>query len=386
MYFKKEGKMKNTLIIFENSLSNLGKDEARDLLEDLSFNLAYKQISHNPHETKKVLNSLLVEFLTILKKLDFFNDENVTKVIKALVKASIVDAQNSLYDYINEAELLNKQIENQKNLIKNQISDNFFEFENILQECSFCDEFSGGLNDAILFDIEMLGILKETAESAFLTTLEKAEDIELTSSEITKNLVYNAICEAHFEKERILKISSIILNTAFEIANESMAYAKDLCLGVIKGTRDGIVLAMEKFKTSLTYANFEEDVSLKSKELIGIEDDFIALLKKEIQAQSDPCKSIVENLLEHELDNLFAKFRRLAGESREQLILVLNDIKKNPKINDFNKLTQNKLNRFKQEIFELEKIASEKYKDLNSKKAKKLGVRLWEKAKNLIKK
>ncbi|EIK2209848.1 hypothetical protein ACL9WK_001641 [Campylobacter jejuni] len=386
MYFKKEGKMKNTLIIFENSLSNLGKDEARDLLEDLSFNLAYKQISHNPHETKKKLNSLLVEFLTILKKLDFCDDENVSKVIKALVKASVADAQNSLYEYISEAELLNKQIENQKNLIKNQISDNFFEFESILQECSFCNEFSGGLNDAILFDIEMLGILKETAESAFLTTLEKAEDIELTSSEIAKNLVYNAICEAHFEKERILKISSIILNTAFEIANESMAYAKDLCLGVIKGIRDGIVLAMEKFKVSLTYANFEEDVSLKSKELIGIEDDFIALLKKEIQLQNDPCKSIVENLLEHELDNLFAKFRRLASESREQLILVLNDIKRNPKINDFNKLTQRKLNHFKQEIFELEKIASEKYKDLNSKKAKKLGVRLWEKAKKFVKK
>ncbi|EIZ8035224.1 TPA: hypothetical protein LGC34_001919, partial [Campylobacter jejuni] len=53
---------------------------------------------------------------------------------------------------------------------------------------------------------------------------------------------------------------------------------------------------------------------------------------------------------------------------------------------DFNKLTQRKLNRFKQEIFELEKIASEKYKDLNSKKAKKLGVRLWEKAKKFVKK
>ncbi len=50
---------------------------------------------------------------------------------------------------------------------------------------------------------------------------------------------------------------------------------------MIKGTRDGIVLAMEKFKASLTYANFEEDVSLKSKELIGIEDDFIALLKRD---------------------------------------------------------------------------------------------------------
>ncbi|HEB7542214.1 TPA: hypothetical protein RZH72_001450, partial [Campylobacter coli] len=112
--------MKNTLIIFENSLSNLKKDEVKDLLEDLSFNLAYKQISQDPHNTKKILNLLLVEFLTILKKLDLFDDENVAKVIKALVKASIGDAQNVLYEYISEAELLNKQIENQKNLIKNQ--------------------------------------------------------------------------------------------------------------------------------------------------------------------------------------------------------------------------------------------------------------------------
>ncbi|HEF9780374.1 TPA: hypothetical protein SB174_001842, partial [Campylobacter coli] len=49
-------------------------------------------------------------------------------------------------------------------------------------------------------------------------------------------------------------------------------------------------------------------------------------------------------------------------------------------------LTQRKLHRFKQEILELEKVAGEKYKELNSKKAKKLGVRLWERAKKLIKK
>ncbi|TKX30757.1 hypothetical protein [Campylobacter aviculae] len=377
--------MKNTLIIFENSLSSLNNKEAKELLEDLSFNLAYKQITQNPHHAQKILNSLLIEFLSILKKLDLFDNENVTKIIKALVKASIQDAQNTLYNYMNEVEILNKQIENQKNSIKNQISNHFFEFENILQE-HLNNEICSSLNDAILFDIEMLGILKETAESAFLTTLEKAEDIELTSSEIAKNLVYNAICEAHFEKERILKISSIILNTAFEIANESMAYAKDLCLGAIKGTRDGIALAIEKFKSSLSYATFEEDINLKSKELIGIEDDFIALLKEEIKKQNNPVKEIVENLLEYELDNLFAKFKRLAIESREQLILVLNDIKKNPKINDFNRLTQSKLYRFRQELYELENIANEKYKDINSKKAKKLGIRLWEKAKNLIKK
>lgn len=372
--------MKNTLIIFENSLLNTEKDEIKTLLEDLSFNLASKQIAKNPHKTQEIVNTLLLDFLTILKKLELFNDENATKIIRALIKASVQDIQNSLYANLNEAELLNKQIQNQKTALKNQISKHFVEFESILQKNAFISELKQGLNDAILFDIEMLGILKETAESAFLTTLEKAEDIEFTSSEIAKNLVYNAICEAHFEKERILRISSIILNTAFELANEFMPYAKDLCLGTIKGTQDGISFAMEKFKSSFKYAQFEEDLYLKNKELIGIEDDFIALLKIELTKQDNPCKDIVKNLLEQEFDSLFAKFKRLANESREQLIFALSEIKQNPKISDFNLFSQKQIFHFKQETIK------EKYKDFNAQKAKKLGIRLWENAKNLLKK
>lgn len=375
--------MKNILILFENSLINMDKKQVKDLLEDLCFNLAHKQ---NRINTRESLGKLLLDFLDILKKLDLFDEENVTKLIRALTKVSIQEAQNALFSYINEVELLNKQIENQKNLIKNQTNNNFLEFERILLESDYKDALTSSLNDAILFDIEMLGIFKETAESAFLTTLEKPEDIELTSKEIAKNLVYNAICEADFQKERILRISSIVLGTAFEIANESMAYAKDLCLGVIKGTQEGIELGIEKFKNSLQCASFEEDLTLKSKELIAIEDDFIILLKEEMKKQNNPAKEIIEKLLENELDSLFAKLKRLATESREQIIFALNEIKKSNKINDFNKLTQRKLNDFKNEIFELERMASEKYKDLNSEKAKKLGVRLWEKAKNLIKK
>lgn len=378
--------MKNILILFENSLLNMDKKQVKDLLEDLSFNLAHKQIEQNHTNVQKSLGKLLLAFLDILKKLDLLDEENVTKLIRALTKASIQEAQNTLFSYINKVELLNKQIENQKNLIKNQTSNNFLEFERILLKSDYKDALNSSLNDAILFDIEMLGILKETAESAFLTTLEKVEDIELTSKEIAKNLVYNAICEADFQKERILKISSIVLNTAFEIANESMAYAKDLCLGAIKGTQEGIELGIEKFKNSFQYASFEEDLTLKSKELIAIEDDFVTLLKEEMKKQNNPAKEIIEKLLENELDSLFAKLKRLATESREQFILALNELKKNPKINDFNKVTQRKIENFKQEMFEFEKLTSEKYKDLNIKKAKKLGIRLWENAKNFVKK
>ncbi|MBK1971793.1 hypothetical protein JG677_05195 [Campylobacter sp. TTU-622] len=377
--------MKNTIIIFENSLLNSPKENVKNLIEKLVFNLVKEQVEKNKNNSQEILNQLLIEFLNSLKKIDLLNDENATLLIRTLIKASIYEEENTLYSYIDKMAIFKRKAENQKNILKNQIINNVLEFEKTLLHSSYKDKLLSNINDAILFDIEMLGILKETAESAFLTTLEKGEDVELTSSEIAKNLVYNAICETNFEKERMLKISSIVLNTAFEIANESIVYAKDLCLGSIKGTQEGITLSIEKFKNSFAYKNFQEEIYIKSKELIHIEDDFIELLKIESKKQNNPSKKIVENLLENELDNLFAKLKRFASESREQLIFNLNELKKNPKINDFNKFAQRKFYEFKQEILELEKN-NEKFNDLNSKKAKKLGIRLWEKAKKIIRK
>ncbi|EFO9429310.1 hypothetical protein M4P98_000681 [Campylobacter upsaliensis] len=372
--------MKNTLMIFENSLSNLSPENVKEILEDLSFNLVYKQ----ENQKANALNELLLGFLDILKKLGLFDEENVTKVIKAMVRASTKDAQNSLYALIAEAERLEGQIENYKISLKNQISHHFLEFEKILQESNFKNEFSKGLDGAILFDIEMLGILKETAESAFLTTLEKGEDIELTSEEIAKNLVYNAIFESHFEKERILQISSLVLNVVFELANESIVFAKDLVLGAVRGVSDGISLGIEKFKNSLTFIEFEEEIRLKSKELIGIEDDFVSLLKTEAKKQKNPSKELIERLIEEEFDSIFAKLKRFANENREQINFFLVELKKNPKINDFNEFAQRKMGNLNANFLKLEKRTSEKYKNLNIKKAKNLGFRLWERAKKFI--
>ena len=378
--------MKNILIIFENSLSNLNKEEVKEILEDLSFNLVYKIISENKIDNDEFLNQTLINFLNILEKLDILDEQNSIKVTKGLIKASILNDENQLYKYIDEAALLEKKIENQKNLIKNKLSKNFLEFEKSILKSNYNDEIKNCINDVLLFDIEMLGILKETSESAFLNTLEDPQDIELTSFEISKNLVYNAICEANFEKERILKIAKIVLNSAFEISNEALAYSKELCKGAIKGVQEGISLSIEKIKNQSIYAALEEDILSKSKELVGIEDEFIILLKNEAIKQKNPSSQIIQDLLNNELNTNTAKLKRLAQESREQLLLILNEVRKNPKIDDFNKLAQRKIINFKQEIIDLEKLASEKYKDFSSKKAKKLGKIAWEKAKKFIKK
>lgn len=369
-------------VIFENTLSSY-KDKAGAILEDLVYNLAYKSLKSTP---KLKESELLKGFLEVLQRLDLLSQENVALIIKGLIKARINEPQSVLVSYLAELDNIEGKIEQQKNFIKNEISQSFYELKNGLEKTEFKDQISDGISDAFLFEVEVLGILKETAESAFITTLEKGEDIELTSNEIARSLIYNAICEANFEKARILKSSQIVLNCAFDLANEYINYAKELCKGVVKGVQEGIEQGIEKFKTSFAYCTLEEDLTHKEKELIGIEDDFIFLLKTCVQTQQNPAKKILQDMLDNELDTLFAKFKRLANESREQLVLSLNELKKNPKIDDLGRLTQNKIYNFKKEMSDFERVLSEKYKDFNLKEAKNLGINLWQRAKNLIKK
>ncbi|TQR60396.1 hypothetical protein [Campylobacter troglodytis] len=368
--------MQNALIIFENSLL-AQKEGASELLEDLVFNLALQKLPANDK-----LETSLNDFLGVLERLDLLNTKNATSIIKALIKAKIQNEQNTLYKLISEQELIKNKIETQKTTIKNEIGRNFFELKQSLENSSYKEQVSSALNEAFLFELESLELLKEVAESAFIRTLERNEDIELTASEISKELIYNAICEAKFKKENIIQSSKIILNVAFDLAAESKNFSKDLCIGAIKGVRDGIELGVEKFKKSFSFCTFEEDLALKEKELIGLEDELILLLKELEKDFDEPIRAILKDLLENELDTVFAKFTRLMHESREQLILSLNELKKNPKIDDLSRLAQSKL----RELAELERVVGEKYKDFNVNEAKKLGISLWEKAKALIKK
>lgn len=372
--------MENTLILFEKLLLE-NKEKAKDILEDLAFNLLQKH-----RQNRQLDNEILLNFLSVLKKIGLFDNENLTRLIRVFMKLSIKAEEDKLYQYIGESELLKAKINQQKNILKNEISRSFYDIKTMLEASSFKNELENSINDAFLFEIEALEILKETAESAFITTLENGQDIEFMANEITKHLLYSTLNETDYKKERILKSAQIILTCAFELANESKIFAKELCFGAIKGVRDGIILGLEKFKQSFAYCKLEEDLSLKEKELIDIENDFINMLRMECKRLDNPAKDIIQNLLDNELDTLFAKLKRLANESKEQLTLMLNELRKNPKIDDFNKIAQSKIASFKKELNSLEILNSQKYKELNTSEAKKLGKNLWQKAKNLLKK
>lgn len=362
--------MQNLAIIFENSLF-ANKDKNGDFLENLAFNLALQG-------TQKSLSELFCEFLSVLKRLEMLDESRATRLVKALIRAKNHKHEQDLYALINEKNALNTKIAQQKERLKNEVSKGFFELSQSLESSHF--GLANSLNDAFLFELETLDILRETTESALIYTLERGEDIELTASAICKDLIYNVCNEANFAKESILRASQIILNTAFELANESKNFAKPLCVGVISGTQDGIELGVEKFKTSFKFCVLEEDLTQKEKQLLGLEDEFIALLRDFDDACESPVKDILHELLGQQLDTLFAKFKRVLNESREQLILSLNELRKMPKKTDL----QSKITLFRKEINDLEHAQNTQYKDFNAFQAKKLGKSLWEKAKKLI--
>lgn len=351
--------MQNSLIIFENSLL-ARKDGAEQLLEDLTYNLALQTPNAKAADT---LNA----FLSVLARLNMLSSANTSRVIKALIKAKVRQHEALLYTLISEQESLKSKIEAQKAALKEAVSQSFYELKQSIDTSAFAAQISSGIDEAFLFEVGILGILKETAESAFITTLERGEDIELTINEIAKDLIYSAICEANFAKENILQSSKIVLNSAFELANEYKNLAKELVRGAVKGTQEGIGLGVEKFKKSFQFCAVEEDLSLKERELIGLEDEFIALLKALCAKFENPVQKELQTLLDSELDSFFAKFKRLIVDTREQLIVSIHELRKKP--------SQNL-------VREPEKMG---YTDFNLNQAKKLGISLWEKAKGLVK-
>lgn len=355
--------MKQTIINYKAKLSTLSKEEARMLLAKLSFDLAYKTLVKNPDKLNETLN----DFIYLAKDSGLDSNEDIKIITQAIMKASIEEEKTKLFKLISDQDELQAAILRQKESIKDLIRNNFSLLEANLASQGLASEV---LKDAKLCDIEILGLLKETAESAYLTTLEKGCDIELTAKEITRSLVCSAIDEGVFEKKRIIKITSVVLQAAFEIANETKLYANALCMGAILGAWEGIFERASFLKETLPFC--EEKPNLSEKELIYLEDDFIFLLRFLQKNAQSPVKELLQEILDTQLDNISAKFSRILQEGKENLKLKLNDLKQSPKVAQLEGKARERLAELKEDFYRFD--------------AKELGTRLWERAKNLIKK
>ena len=359
---------------------------------------ANKDINALPEILKAKMNELYDK----MNKEDLINAKNLKSAMEGINQA-IVGTEDEL----------NRAIEAKREEIKNRLKISFEAAEEVVKDRNFSEkeEILELLNNAIIRETRLLGILKESAQIAFLTTLEGAKDVEETAGAIAKNMTYVAITGGEFSKERILEISKNIIIAAANLADEGHIFAKELISGAISGTRDGILRAIEKLKDEAKFAPDELRLNSQLLNLKNIDEEFIALLRELEKEFEGVARNEIENVINSELDTNLAKFKRISDQAREQIISRIEELKSNgmvklmseannkfealkQELNDKSKKlklnfdTNDKIEEIKQEIANLEKKANEKFEDIKQidikSEAKKFGDRAYQAAKDLL--
>lgn len=370
---------------------------------------ANKDINALPEILKAKMNELYDK----MNKEDLINAKNLKSAMEGINQAIVGAEEKALYELLDKKDELNRAIEAKREEIKNRLKISFEAAEEVVKDRNFSEkeEILELLNNAIIRETRLLGILKESAQIAFLTTLEGAKDVEETAGAIAKNMTYVAIIGGEFSKERILEISKNIIIAAANLADEGHIFAKELISGAISGTRDGILRAIEKLKDEAKFAPDELKLNSQLLNLKNIDEEFIALLRELEKEFEGVARNEIENVINSELDTNLAKFKRISDQAREQIISRIEELKSNgmaklmseannkfealkQELNDKSKKlklnfdTNDKIEEIKQEIANLEKKANEKFEDIKQidikSEAKKFGDRAYQAAKDLL--
>ena len=375
----------------------------------------FRDVSDKDENTlPDLLKQKMNELYDKMDKESLINAKNLKSAMEGINQALVSGEEKQLYELFDKRDEINRTIETKREEIKNRLKISFEAAEEVVKDRDFGEkeEILELLNNAIIRETRMLGILKESAQIAFLTTLEGAKDVEETAGAIAKNMTYAAIRGGEFSKERMFEISKNIISAAGNLANEGHIFAKELIKGAINGTRDGILRAIEKLKDEAKFAPDELRLSSQLVHLKNIDEEFIALLKDLEKEFEGIAKDEIENVINSELDTSLAKFKRISEQAREQITSRIEELKSNDtakhminvaneklealkrELNDKSKKLKlnfdanDKLEGLKQDIAEFEKKANNKLEDIKQmdikSEAKKFGDRAYQAAKDFI--
>lgn len=385
--------MQEIKIVFKNALKEK-EDIKPSFIQKIVFKLSEDKLALHKNLDKNI-QEIFKEFLLILNELNLDNEDNISALMQGLIKASINKKELDFYALIHEQNALKERILNKKEELKNDIHESFLSIEQqiLVNELNENDKLNKILKDTKLKGIEFLGVLREITEDAFLRVIEKGDDIKDLIQEISKNLVFQAISEGNFTKQRFIDIVQTVLNVSIELADSSQAIAKDLLQGSIYGSREGAIKAVERLKNDLKYAPEEvvskDDLINLRKVLSNIDEDLIFVIKKQSSNSQGISAKIINDIVKLELDSLLARLKRSIVDTKNALSIRIEEIKESENI----KQASRKFDDFKTDILKdmeaLSKkmeILSKNQKDkFSNAEAKKLGERAWEVAKDFIK-
>lgn len=226
-----------------------------------------------------------------------------------------------IHNLLDEKERIESLIEKKHEELRKELTNTFSIIETHLQakpssvKEKFCDE----LATIKLSSIESLGILKETADVAFITALEKKSNLDITINTIAKNLTTEALDSKEFSPEHIANIVTTILQSAFNLAEASPNDAKEIVKGATLGVKEGVTQTIKRFERSLEFMPLEIQNSLfgNTHDLIGFLNEIDTFYLDELSALSLKSERVVSYEIESVKKELSSPINRLTIESKE---------------------------------------------------------------------
>ncbi|WP_297576178.1 hypothetical protein [uncultured Campylobacter sp.] len=325
----------------------------KEELQDICYRIANDEFKaatkkEKIQRAKKLYKALFEK----TKESHFGEKERLEAILFGIKNALIKEDEERLITLIDER----YQVINQIDRLKNEMREVIYEsFKAVEEEIKHSDQNSPALNllnEFLLDASELKEVFKEVVQVALIAVIESGEDIKDSLKELCKNLLFYAVNETEFSKERVLKASKIILSEAVTIAHESKIYANDIVEGAIVGTNDGILKAIESFKDKIRFAPKEISLefSAPQEELSTLEDDFIELIKNIAQNTPEPTKTMVDDIVKKEYDNYLSRIKRLSSDLADQLRWKLEEININQTYKEIRTMANTKLDEIKSDL------------------------------------
>jgi len=302
----------------------------------------------------KRVHSLMQDESINIQEISLSDMKTITTTI---VEIETSNLQNDLEKLLEQKNAIERALEKKSDELQNKKYEIFDTIEKQLHS----DISLARLHQVKLQSIDLYDILSEMVESAIITALEKDRDGDISESttEVIKDITFEAIKEGSLNTIRIRKILSTILISAIDIADATPNRAQDILTATLKGMRSGLVRSIDRFKQRLAY------MPIEAKHIL-IED----------------YDTIIEDL--NQTDTLFSQvIATQASESSPTVRIILTDLNKEMRydLEELIHISKETADIMKDRFSSFAKIAVKKadsaMKSPKAQEAKRMGKEAW---------
>jgi len=289
--------------------------------------------------------------------------------LKALATTLIEEETKKLKSELDTLLAQKEAIERELEKKSDELQELKYEVFNALEECIEPQSPTlVKLHHVKLQSIDLYDILSEMVESALITALEKDTDGDILeyTTELIKEITYEAIKEGSLNTIRVRKILSTILATSIEVAEATPNRAKAILHATLRGMRSGLIKSIDRFKKRIAF------MPVEAKHIL-IED----------------YDTIIEDL--HQTDTLFSQvIITQASESSTTTRTLLLDLNKEMRydLEELILISKETAEVMKEKFSTFAKLAAKKadsaLKSKQAKEAKRMGIQAFGVAKDAL--